>query len=354
MASYDYGNTRLRARISRLFSIETLENYSDLTAIDSLISALSKSHYKESIEYALTYSNGYTCITEAMKQELKMVMQDINEFYDGVIQERISTVFMRNDLYNIKAIFRGLIHDMSLDDIMDAISPLGTIPDSVLNELAKSKNAQEAISKTSVFKLPFADTLLELNARETPLKSSETETALEKWYFDRIGSLLSSRSTESKILKEYNAIEADIVNLNTVLRIVAAPDVVNGLFTTHIEERLIHRGNIAFAEWMDFTSMTIVEDVIKELKHTKYFSFLLKGLECYKDTKRLSEFENQMRMYALTWQAKLPRRFPLGFGVPIGYIALKKSEVRNLRWIAKGIESGFEHSYIKENLEQIE
>ena len=46
MALYDYGNTRLRARISRLQSIQTLESFSDLTSIDSFVSSLTKTPIK--------------------------------------------------------------------------------------------------------------------------------------------------------------------------------------------------------------------------------------------------------------------------------------------------------------------
>jgi vacuolar-type H+-ATPase subunit C/Vma6 len=52
--------------------------------------------------------------------------------------------------------------------------------------------------------------------------------------------------------------------------------------------------------------------------------------------------------------SSLLKLYPLGIGVPLGYAVMKQSEIRNLRWIAKGIQSSFAPEYIKDNLEHIQ
>ena len=351
MALYDYGNTRLRARISRLLSLQTLESYSDLTSIDSFVSALTKTPYKESIEAALTYAHGYGCIAEAMRRELKKIVTDLNRFYEGDALEHVFVIFRRMDLLNIKAILRGLSHEAHIEDVTSSFSPLGTIPNTILLQIAKSKDVYEAISRIVVFQLPVAQPLMELKARSKKLTSTEIELVLEKWYFDQIKIDLKGNSEDVRILREYYAIEADIVNLNTVLRFVGAPESYSKI-EGGIENYLINPGNISTHKLIRLSNMPDIKKVIESLFFTKYGKFLRKALECYQDTQLLSEFENQMRMYALDWLSGLPKQYPLGIGVPLGYASLKKSEIRNLRWIAKGIQSGFEASYIKENLER--
>jgi ATP synthase A1 C subunit len=351
MALYDYGNTRLRARISRLLSTQTLESYSDLTSIDSFVSALTKTPYKESIETALTYAHGYGCVAEAMQRELKKIVTDLNRFYEGNAQENVDVIFRRMDLLNIKAILRGLSHEVHIEDVTSAFSPLGTIPNPILLQIAKSKDVSEAISRIVVYQLPVAKPLMELKARSKKLNSADIELALEKWYFNQIDIDLKSKSEDIRILREYYAIEADIVNLNTVLRFVSAPEALSKT-EGGIENFLISPGNISMHKLIRLSKMPDVKKVIESLFFTKYGKFLRKALECFQDTQLLSEFENQMRMYSLDWLSMLPKQYPLGIGVPLGYAAMKKSEIRNLRWIAKGIQSGFEPSYIKENLEK--
>ncbi len=352
MVLYDYGNTRLRARISRLQSIQTLELFSDLNSIDSLISSLTKTPYKESIEAALTYAHGYACITEAMRREMLGIVNDLNRFFEGEALDHIRMMFRRMDLLNIKTILRGLSHNAGIEVVTKSFSPLGTIPSSILVQIAKSKDVYEAISRIAVYQLPAAEPLMVLKSRHDELNSSQIELALEKWYFAEIKKDMKGASEDIRILREYYAIEADIVNLNTALRII---DSVEGYENLGNEPEIyfIEPGNIKTATLLAIIRAKDVKQAVHTLFSTKYGVHLKKAFECYRSTNLLSEFENQMRMYAINWLASLPRLYPLGIGVPIGYAALKKSEIRNLRWIAKGIQSGFEPDYIRENLERI-
>lgn len=353
MALYDYGNTRLRARISRLQSIRMLESFSDLTSIDSLISTLTKTPYKESIEIALTYAHGYECIAEAMRRELSSIVTDLNRFFEGDTLKMINMIFRRQDLLNIKAILRGLAHEARIKDLTDSLSPLGTIPNPILVQIAKSKNIDEAISRIVVYQLPAAQPLMELKSKHQELSSAEIELTLEKWYFKKIKQDLSGNSEDIRVLKEYYAIEADIVNLNNILRFISSPEGFTQL-EGDVGAYLIEPGNLSINTLISLTKYPSVEQAVMGLLHTKYGRYLQKALDSYADTKLLSEFENQMRMYMLNWLARLPKQYPLGIGVPLGYAAMKKSEIRNLRWIAKGIQSGFESDYIKSNLEKIQ
>jgi vacuolar-type H+-ATPase subunit C/Vma6 len=352
MALYDYGNTRLRARISRLQSIQTLESFSDLTSIDSFISSLTKTPYKESIEAALTYAHGYACIAEAMRRELTGIVTDLNTFFQDDALEKVNMIFERMDLLNIKSILRGLSHEAHIEDVTNSLSPLGTIPTPILLQIAKSKDVYDAIGRIIVYQLPVAEPLMELKMKHKELNSAEIELTLEKWYFKRVNQELSGASENIRILKEYYAIEADITNLNTLLRFVGSPESFSKL-EGEVRTYLIQPGNITTQTLISLSKSVSVEQAVGGLLQTRYGGHLRKALDCYADTKLLSEFENQMRMYALNWLARLPKLYPLGIGVPMGYAAMKKSEIRNLRWIAKGIQSGFEPGYIKDNLERI-
>jgi len=349
---YDYGNTRLRARISRLQSTETLELLADLTSIDSFISALTKTPYKESIEIALTYARGDACVAEAMRRELADIVADLTRFFEGDARQKINLIFKRMDMLNIKAIFRGLSHDVHYDDITAAFSPLGTIPDAILVQLAKSKDVDDAISKTIVFQLPVSQPLLELKAKHQPLDSSEIDLALEKWYFQQLKHELTGNSEDSRLLREYFAIEADIVNLNIVLRVINSPQSF-ALLNGDLAHYLIEEGNISQKTLLSLANTFSVENAIQVLYSTQYKKPMQKAMERFTNTTLLSEIECQMRLYSLEWLAGLPKKYPLGIGVPLGYIGRKRSEITNLRWIAKGIQSGFEPRYVKENLERI-
>ena len=352
MALYDYGNTRLRARISNLFSIQSLESFSGLTTLDSLISQLSKTHYKDAIEIGLTYSHGYGCIAEALRRELLEIRKTLERFYAPDIWEKIKTIFLRYDIQNIKSIIRGIIHKADPAVILNSLTPLGVIPEQYLSRIAQSGSIQDAIDRMAVYQLDFAPDLLQLKGSEKLTSSAELEKILEFWYFDRSDSLLKGRDENVDLLRKANTIEIDIININTLLRFIDAPDSPE-MEGSDIESYLIGGGSFSPRFLKSLVNENSIERAIKIIASKKYHSQLLEALDCYKETRLLSEFENKIRIYALQWLSLLPKLNPFSVGVPLGYIALKKSEIRNIRWIAKGIYSGFETEFIIENLEKI-
>jgi len=285
--------------------------------------------------------------------ELEQIVDDLNEFYQEDAKEKVNYIFLREDLESLKAIVRGLIHEIPLDEIINSFSPLSSIPRPILTQIAKSKSLDEAISKSAIFEVPISETLLKWRSKHEDQSSSEIELVIEKWYFQRIRELLNDSSQDSELLREFYSIEADIINLNTLLRVVESEDGRSNLRGDFIKY-LIDYGSLSISRLVRLSKEKTVEKVARSLFTTKYGKNLRKALDCYQDTSQLSEFENQMHVYMLDWQAKLPKLFPLSIGVPLGYVARKKNEVRNIRWIAKGIDSGFEPLFIRENLQRVE
>lgn len=352
MALYDYGNTRLRARISNFFSYETLESYAHLTSVDSLISQLSKTHYKDAIEIALTYSHGYGCISDALRRKLVEIQDNLRRFYAPEIWEKIKTIFLRSDVENIKSIIRGIIHKTEPGLIVNAISPLGTIPEQYIQRIAQSKNIQDAIDRMVVYELEFAPALLKLKGTNKFASSAELERELEIWYFTTTEKILKGRDENLSLLRKANTIEIDITNINTLLRFIDAPDSPEPSGDS-IDYFLIEGGSFDLKYLVALSQVSRIDEAIKKIAGKKYHTPLMTALDCYHETHLLSEFENQVRIYALRWFSMLPKLNPFGVGVPMGYVALKKSEIRNIRWIAKGILSGFEPEFIIENIERI-
>ncbi len=352
MALYDYGNTRLRAQISRLLDIQTLEAFADLRSLESLISALTRTAYKESIETALTFAHGYSCLQEAINLELRNLVHALTRYYEGDALKKIHLIFLRDDVLNIKAILRGIFYENHVEEIIKSFSSLGTIPEVVLRQLAQSQDINEAINRMIIYSLPMALVLLDLRSRHGDLSFPQIELELEKWYFSQ-GLAETRMNTENcRIMKKAFAIEADIVNLNTVLRFIASNAELASK-PQDMDRHFVPSGNISDRTLLKMMKRDLIEESVRDLFKTGYGKFLRVALDCYHETHLLSEFENQIRMYALEWSANLPKLYPLGIGVALGFIALKKSEIKNIRWIAHGIQAGFPPSEIKEKMEKI-
>ncbi len=174
--------------------------------------------------------------------ELENIASDLSRFYQGSEGRLVSIIFLRDDLLNLKTIVRGQIHEIPLDEMEDSFLSLGTIPLAYLKELSKAKNLDDAVNKMLVYELPPAQVLLKLRSEKASLSASEIDLALEKWYFLRIKKLLKGSSENVRLLKEYYAIEADITNLNTILRMVSSPE---GYENADLGIYLIPQGSIS-------------------------------------------------------------------------------------------------------------
>jgi V/A-type H+-transporting ATPase subunit C len=353
MALYDYGNARLRARLSELQPKEKLESWADLSSIDSFLSALTKTPYQEAIEKALTFAHGYECINQAMKFASAEILEDLMRFYQSPELETIKMIFFRSDLQNLKAIFRGVLHGIALDQVTSSFSHMGTISEPVLKNLAKAESLAELINRMAVYGLPVSQPLLELRFSREMLNSADIELAMERWYFHEINKMLTGASENVRILDKFYQIEADIINLNTVLRFVGS-EIDRGTIGEKFQDYILDAGYLGKPRMLKLAQNRGVDNLVRSLLNTRYGTYLRIAIECFQSNQLLSEFENQMRIYMLQWTARLPRRHPLGIGVPLGYVSLKRSEIKNLRWIAKGITSGFEPTYIRDNLERIQ
>jgi vacuolar-type H+-ATPase subunit C/Vma6 len=77
------------------------------------------------------------------------------------------------------------------------------------------------------------------------------------------------------------------------------------------------------------------------------------GLEKFKHSGRLSEFETHLKKFRMRWKVQWINKDPLGIGVFIGYLALKMNEINNLRWITQGIGMGLRPEAIWAELELV-
>ncbi|MBM3138512.1 MAG: V-type ATPase subunit, partial [Chloroflexi bacterium] len=269
MALFDYGNTRLRARLSDLLPIEKLESFSGLTTIESLISSLTKTTYRESIEQALTFAHGYECVNQAMKIASSGIYQDLMRFYQNAEQGKVRIIFYRNDLQNLKAIFRGILHQIPIDQIIESFSHMGTLSESILFQLVKSEDLNDLINRMTVFQLPVSQPLLALRSSRTMITSAEIELAMEKWYFHEIQGLLKGNSEDAQLLRKFYSTEADIVNLNTALRFVGS-EKGHEEMGEHIGDYWIEGGDIPIDRWNQLIHIEPVDQMVKQLFNTRY------------------------------------------------------------------------------------
>lgn len=353
MSGFDYGNARIRAMKSRLIPGQELIELAESESVQELISALSHTDYKKPIEAALAYSIGMECITLALLNAMVQTLNNIINFYHDEPHQMINIILQRYDIDNLKAILRGLSNNVPSPEIQRALLPVGETGREVLEYLTKAPGLREAIDTMASMNLTIAYPLIKLRTQYPGASTFDMEIELEKWYFDESIKHLESLRTDSSNLETALKLDADFINLLTIMRSVHELDGYENLQSAvgNITRLFVGPGFIAF-EWLKKTAQVDQMEAIQVgLSGSKYEQAFIEGLEVYKNSGKLSDLEKRLKCYQVDWTRKLINKDPLGIGLVIGYLALKMQELRNLRWIAQGVNMNLKSESIQKQLE---
>ena len=355
MSGYDYGNARLRAKKSQFLAKRELESLAEAGSPQGLISALVKTSYRKPVEAALARSSGMDCIADALRYDLINTLGKVQFFFTGQAAEMAAIVFRTYDIQNLKAILHGLSKHSTAGEILSILLPVGELKDNVLTELASSPSPRAAIDVLASLRSLFAPPLVELRSEYPGIDIPEMELALDRWFYRETYQYLRSVHPAGRLLFSAMQLEADLINLLTVLRFAHAPGERKFLrewfHTDQLDRFFVGPGKITFATLVRAGGQDTINAAVEILADTPYEIPLNLGLKAYAHSALLSDIEKQLKHFRLTWLSRQIYKDPLGIGVLLGYVALKVNEVSNLRWIAQGISLGLKVEAIRAELE---
>jgi len=346
MADFDYGNTRLRAMKSRLLPRQVLEGLTEIGSVQGLINALTDTAYREAVEAALVRLAGMECLAEALRNDLVETVGKARRFFRDRAGELAVWVLRRYDLHNVKAVLRGLVHQVPASEILASTLPVGELRPVDLAELARSANFRAAIDLLATWAVPLSRPLLELRVRwrGESMEVSALELALDRWHLRSGLQAAQQAGEEGRTLLEALRLEADTVNILTALRLVGAIDASATLRerfgAEDVTALFVGPGHVQFGLLAEAARQPSAGKAVSVLAPTPYGAVLTSAMEAYTATGRLSVFERALARRQLQHAAGLFARDPLGIGVLVGYVALKTNEVANLRAIAQGLRLG--------------
>jgi V/A-type H+-transporting ATPase subunit C len=355
MDGFAYGNARVRAMKSRLLSARELAALPEINTLEGLIAALTRTPYDRSVEAALARTSGLDCVREAFHNEAVATMKSLRSFYRNAAAEAVNLVLRRYDVINLKTILRGLARHAPLDEVFPALFPVGDLSGPLLSQLAHATDPQIITDTLASMSLRIAHPLMSLRVDSPGAGTAEMELALERWYYQDGVETLRQADLLGSALHAALQVEADLLNLQTVLRFTSFPEerktLRQWLGSDELRNLFLGSGRLPHDRLENAASQTTWEAFVDALEGSPYEEPLRAGWRAFTRTGRLSEFERHLERYKLRWLAGQIARDPLGIGTPMGYLALKSNEMRNLRWIAWGIHLGLTQGEIRAELE---
>lgn len=344
---------------SRLLSRRALERLSEAKSVEALITGLTQTVYRRQVEAALARASGLGCINLALHGDLESSLGRLRTFYDGEAAQAVAIVLGAYDIHNLKAILRGLSTQAAPSDILATVLPVGELPAPVLAELARAPDPRAAVDILASMDLRFAQPLLALRATRPDATTAEMELRLDQWYYREAFAALDEMRDHGGYLRPALQLDADWTNVLTVLRLVHAPEGQPSLRSwTDAGEPgnlFVGPGRLSFAQLARAAGEESVERAFAVLAATVagYQAPLTAALAAYQAAGALSAAERELDRFRLRWLAQLPAKDPLGIGVLLGYLALKRNEIGNLRWLAHANRMGLKAEAIRAGLELV-
>lgn len=255
----------------------------------------------------------------------------------------IERLLWHYEVHNIKTILRGVIQHYPVEMIRSALVPTGLVAAELLRSFSEFQEAEQVIREVITLGLPYAAVLLE-NYRYDLIK---IEIELEKWYFSNEYWQLKHRRTPVQNLHKIIAMEADLTNLLTVIRLRGD----RSLSEQHFLDHFVSSGDISFSSLGRFAKSDDLNQAATFISHPVFSKAINQVLEQFNIYANPTDIEKKLLLARLNWYAQFMRRDPLGLGVPFGYLALKLNEIRNIFWISRGIFFKMQPQTIQNNLE---
>jgi len=329
---YEYVNARIRGMKSRLLDTSVLERLILKLDVESIIAELENTAYKDEIEKASVQHSGIKCIEVALRKDFTDAFRKILNLMEGeTAQKYVKILLNRWDVQNIKTILRGKNIHVTSAEILECLVPAGELDDITLVELIKQPDVKAVIDLLATWGIEYANPLTRNFKEYTETRDlAVLEYALDRFHYENSLQLVQGNSYDDDLIRDMIAVEIDVTNIKSVLRIIR-----DKIGIEEAEGCLIKGGRTLDSEKLLAMIRTgTLEGAIKQLDPTPYH-FLSQVPEEIFRTGKISVFEKELEKYLIKRGISRFLGDPLSIAIAIGYIWAKYNEITNIRIIAR-------------------
>ena len=331
MDRMEYTQAVVRTRVleTRLLSMAVIERMVDSKGIEDVLKILGETEYAKSIE-GLNRSEEYE---EILSSELKSVYELMYELTkDDIVVNLLS---LKYDYHNLKVLIKEQALDKNLEELY---IPIGTMDFKKVKANYLSGNLR---SMDSRFVKAIDSAKTEYESTKDP---QNIELILDKHYFKHLYEL--ARETEIALFIDYVKDLIDLTNIRTLIRLKK-----QGKDMKFLKKVLLDNGNISIGNLV-LALNDSTDIIINKFQNYDIGHGVVKGLESYQQTGRLSEFEIQMDDYIMKLN-KDSKYVTFGPEPVFSYIIAKETEIKVLRIIMVSKLNNISPDRIRERLRDL-
>ena len=340
MPDFPYINARVRAMRSRLLSAAQLEDLLGTPTMAAFLQGLASTPYGGDLQEALVRYEGLRAVDEAFARNFQHATQAILQFADGHPRALIEAVLFRWDLENLRVIVRGKHAGRPAEEVVQALLPAGTLREVVLKEMAGYPDMTGLAGTLEAVGHPLATALAKGVAEYVETKDlTALEMHLDRGYAESGVQQIGRRGHEADVLRGVLEAEIDVANAKTALKLASA-----GTLSKAERLRYFIPGGLLLSA-AHFVALASPETQPQAAARLRARGFPIPDLPA-----DLIAFEREMDLKVARGLASYYLGDPLGVDIVVGYVAMKSTEVANLRLIARGKFLGLAREAIRREM----
>ncbi len=345
MIPYVNSGAKTSAWEANLISESRLEELSESQQVKQIITVLEDTEYRPYIsELSLEEGVRLDETEKALQLYTRDRYEDLLDIVPEERKETIEKVMGSVDLQNLKGIVIGLSKNLSEEELDKFILKSPTFSEEKLEMLTSAESIERLLEylENTDYHEPFLKAYEERYEEEG---ISSLLRALDRAYYESLWEKVEEKDAQKEVLEDIIGTKLDLMNIKLIFRLKREE-----VPPEKITEFTVPSYRLSDDQLKTMAAAENIESIGDVLSSTVYNQVVKEGLNQYKETNSLFDFEKVLDEEFLRTCRRKAVTEPFSLAPILSHIYLMEMEVRNLRSIIGLKNEGVKSEEIENNL----
>ncbi len=340
---------RVWARMPRVFAPCDLERLRSTGDLPGLFHSLLDTEYAPHVKEAVLDVADLEELDRGLAATLAARVEQVRQWVEDSVPQYAYLVVGEWDCHHLRTLARHLVGKSDRAAANKAYVPIGAWTPARYNDALAAERMPDLLRKVERVMPEVAEEMRDFlgEPREHEPSLREIEVLLDELHLRRM--LACARvavdRTDARLLCELIALEADLSNLRTALRLLG-----RHLPATEARSLWLAHGLLSEEQFLVLMACDEIEQLYRLLPRGPLATAVERGTLAFVSQGRASVFERCFDTERLRLRRRLARLHRVSVAVPLLYLARARNELANMRMIARGIRYGLPAGRVQENL----
>ena len=339
--NYSYTSARVKAKKSKLLKEEDY-NKMLMMSVPEISHYISDAGYSKEMADLGNRYEGLSLVEYATYANMAKAFRSILNSSTGALSRMVNAYLTKWDFENLKTIMRGKKYGLPIEEIREDLVPAGNLSMDDLDKMLSLTTIEDILAAFSKkIHIVVPDDVI--SSYKTNGILGSIEDVLVKEYYKNLLASISSSDRPTQTFRTYIKTCIDLKNVETVLKFKA-----DGITGDVVVEYWIHGGTEVDEKVM--TQLAAAQDIqaaVNEMQQLRMYSEIKDSLS---QDSTILDVVGVINKYRVELANKVGHMYPLSVIPVVDYMIHKENEVRNIRMIAHGTDSGLDRDTMKKLL----